>query len=358
MRLRHSHASTDKPGRLVAHHFGPDAAEVGGMASVLHSIQALGLGADAVYLHATWSAKGLKRTLPATIKAAFTIVRLPSTEVAHFHLSERGSFVREGGLLMLARARGLSTVVTLHGADFEAFVQGHPRISGAVLRAANVILCLSPAVVGLLPRLAPSSIVEYVSNPVDVDVDSPDVATTSEVVLFAGEIGRRKGADLLFEAWPRVRSAVPSASLIVVGPRTELPVPQHAGMDVLDALPSDEVRRLMHRARCVALPSRAEAMPMVLLEAMAAGRPFVATPVGGISALADGGLLVPVDDSEALANALISLLQDPALAARLGRHGRDNCERLRSSAVLDTRLRTVYSQALITRGIRSSSGEE
>ncbi len=74
---------------------------------------------------------------------------------------------------------------------------------------------------------------------------------------------------------------------------------------------------------CVAvLPSRAEAMPMFVLEAMAAGVPVVATGVGAVSSVLGGaGVVVPVDDAEAIATALVDLLGDAGKLAELGRTG-------------------------------------
>src|SRR4029453_8125800 len=73
------------------------------------------------------------------------------------------------------------------------------------------------------------------------------------------------------------------------------------------------------------LPSLMEGHPLAVLEAMAAGKPIVATTVGGLAeAMEDGvsGLLVPPGDADALAEAVVSLLRDPERAARLGREAR------------------------------------
>src|SRR5690606_13974896 len=82
----------------------------------------------------------------------------------------------------------------------------------------------------------------------------------------------------------------------------------------------ERVAALMRAARVVVLPSRSENFPLVVLEALAAGAPLVATRVGGIpEAVRDGreALLVPPDDPAALAGALARVLADPALRARL-----------------------------------------
>ncbi len=87
---------------------------------------------------------------------------------------------------------------------------------------------------------------------------------------------------------------------------------------------------------------------MTLTEAMSAGRPFVATAVGGIPALAagGGGTLVPVGDADALAQRLIEFLAEPAVARECGDEGRRFCAETRSVEVLDARLRELYSSIL------------
>jgi glycosyltransferase involved in cell wall biosynthesis len=85
--------------------------------------------------------------------------------------------------------------------------------------------------------------------------------------------------------------------------------------------PRDDMPDLMAACDVVVLPSRAEALPTALMEAAAAGRPVVATRVGGVpEVVEDGrtGLLVPAGDPHALARALASVLADPVRAAALG----------------------------------------
>src|SRR5207253_2530755 len=83
----------------------------------------------------------------------------------------------------------------------------------------------------------------------------------------------------------------------------------------------------------------AEGMPMVLAEAMGLALPFISTPVGGIPELArEGGVLVPVNDEVALADAIAELLADPQRARSLGEAGRRFAERTRSVEVIDARL--------------------
>jgi glycosyltransferase involved in cell wall biosynthesis len=88
---------------------------------------------------------------------------------------------------------------------------------------------------------------------------------------------------------------------------------------------SEDVAGELLRADALVLPSRTEGWPLTVVEAMLAGLPVVATPVGSVAeAVQDGrtGLLVPKDDPAALAAALRRLRDEPALRERLGAAGR------------------------------------
>jgi exopolysaccharide biosynthesis WecB/TagA/CpsF family protein len=337
---------SETDGNITVHHFGPYTGEVGGIASVIQTLADESIGADVAHVHPTWSATSRLRTLRWTIKAGFAITRLPRTALVHFHISEGGSFIREGGLVILSRLRRLPIVVTIHGADFDASASAHPRLIHHVLRAAGAITCLDRRQVPRLQDLASKPRVSYIPNPVAIRTDGPDVGTTEPVVLFAGEVGTRKGADVLSAAWPAVRSAVPGAKCLLIGPATSLELAPQDGLEVRPAVSSAEIADLILRSRCVVLPSRAEALPMVLLEAMASARPFVSTPVGGIPSLSDGGLLVPVGDPGALADALITLLSDPEAARKLGQAGQSYCDTAQSIRVVDARLRDLYDELI------------
>jgi glycosyltransferase involved in cell wall biosynthesis len=334
-------------------HFGPAPACVGGMGSVIRVFVEHRVGGDHVVGHPTWRPDSVMRTVGLTARAALKVARMPRGEVAHFHLSQGGSFLREGGLVMLARRRGLVTVVTIHGAKFAPFVRRRPRLVATVLRAADLVTCLDREAVDLVTKLAPGVPVELIPNPVQMDESAEGVDGTAEIVVFAGEIGYRKGADVLVRAWPSVAKRRPGARCIMVGPRTELSVPAIERLEVREEVGSTEMREILRAARVVALPSRAEGMPMTLTEAMGAGRPFVATPVGGVPELAKGGgMLVEVGDVDGLASRLTELLSDPALAVRIGEGGRRFCRETRSVSAIDRLLRGHYSLATDSAGSR------
>jgi exopolysaccharide biosynthesis WecB/TagA/CpsF family protein len=332
-------------GRAVRH-FGPDPAQVGGMSSVIRIVAEHKIGGETIEVQPTWSPRSMLHTLRLALVAALSILRMPRDGVAHLHLSERGSFIREGALVALARGRGLATVVTIHGAYFVPFARRRPAWVGRVLGRAHLVTCLDQDALDLVRKLAPTVRAEIVPNPVPMEASVTGADRSGEIVVFAGEIGYRKGADVLLRAWPLVAEECPEARCIMVGPINGFKVPETKGLEVRREVDPAGVRELLREARAVALPSRAEGMPMILTEAMSGGRPFVSTPIGGIPELArEGGMLVAVDDAAGLARCLTELLRDPELARHLGDRGRRFCAATRSVAVVDERLRTLYEFA-------------
>ena len=222
------------------------------MASVIQTLSGEHVGADATYVHSTWSAKSHLQTLWWTIgsasrdRAAAAIRGRPPPHV------RGGSFVREGGLAVVAGWRELPTVVTLHGADFDASASKHPWLVRRVLRASGAITCLDRRQVPRIEDLAPKHRVSHVPNPVAIRNDVPDASTTEPLVLFAGEIGTRKGADVLSEAWRTVKSALPDATCILIGPATSLELAPQDGLEVRSAAPAAEIADLVEQCRCVA----------------------------------------------------------------------------------------------------------
>jgi glycosyltransferase involved in cell wall biosynthesis len=325
-----------------AYHFGPSTSYVGGMASVIEMLVTRNLGADKTIAVSTWVPGSHLKSGLLAMRAAALVLRLPRSTAVHVHMSEGGSFLREAIIVAAAKCRRLPRVITIHGPDFADFSIRRPRLVGTVLRMASVITVLSEVDLAAVQRLAPNVHTEIVPNPMPLDMAADSVAETPEVVLFAGEVGLRKGADVLQRAWETVAPQRPHAKCIVVGPSTELRLPATERFEVHGPVKSDEVKLLIRGARVVALPSRGEALPMILTEAMAAGRPFVSTPTGGIASLAAGGLIVPVEDHQAVADALIDLLADPDHAQLLGSAGQRLCQERMSPEAIDARLRQLY----------------
>ncbi|RPF26386.1 glycosyltransferase family 4 protein [Georgenia muralis] len=251
-------------------------------------------------------------------------------------------------------------VVSSHG---ETFADDHDVFSRSRLLRTGLIRSLrSASAVTGCSRLVVDDLAErfgawggvVVPNGVDLDGpgpgprpgDAPRPAVDQLPTVFAvGRVERAKGFDLLLDAFARLQTP---ARLVIGGDGSELRALQVGvdarGLRSLVELPgrlnSDEVARQMTSAAVVVVPSRQEAFGIVVLEAWRAGTPLVATSLGGPGDLVEDGvdgLVVDPTDPAALANAIDSVLRDPALGRRLSGRGSE-----RVHAYTWTRTRELY----------------
>jgi glycosyltransferase involved in cell wall biosynthesis len=234
-----------------------------------------------------------------------------------------------------ARATGSPYVLTMHGTDAE-LARRVPALFRPVVRAARMVLCVSESLTETARRLGAREV-----RVVPVGVTVPDVTVEADEpphVLFVGRLSEEKGVLELVEA-------ARGLPLVVVGdgPLRER-VPGAIGF-----VPRAELPGYLDRAAVVVCPSRREGYGVVAREAMAHGRPVVATAVGGLAeAVLDGetGLLVPPGDVPALRAALERLLGDAELRTRLGAAGRDRARERYSRDVAATATLAAYEAAL------------
>ncbi|OBF49871.1 glycosyl transferase family 1 [Mycobacterium sp. 852002-53434_SCH5985345] len=328
---------------IAVTHVGPDIYSFGGTQSVIRVIRDNRIGADEIRVLSTWNGRHHAKNLWLTARAGAALARAPRGSVVHFHMSNGGAWLREGPLIRLARARGFRVVVTIHGSDFPQFSRSHPHFVGSTLTKADHLIVLSEEARAAAKRVAPGVPVSIVANPVVIDRDAPGAGSTPPVVLFAGTIGRRKGVDTLVSAWRLLLAEGVEGRCRIVGVVDDYTPPPTERLSVEPPVHPDRVRELLRSVRVVTLPSFAEAMPMILTEALAGGRPFVATPVGGTPEIAsDPGMLVPAGDASALAAAIGRYLRDPELAERDGRRGQEHIAATRSPRIIDAELRRIY----------------
>lgn len=152
-------------------------------------------------------------------------------------------------------------------------------------------------------------------------------------LLFVGRLAAQKGVPVLLAALVRARRVRPSLTLTLVGDGPDRAVIEAeaealglgGAVAFLGYQGQEEVARLLSESSALVLPSFAEGVPVVLMEAMAAGLPVVATQVAGIPELVENGvsgLLVPPGDEVELARAILDATEDAAMAKRMGAAGR------------------------------------
>lgn len=332
-------------------HVGPDPYSFGGTQSVIRVIRDNKIGADEIRVLSTWDGRHHAKNFMLTARAGVALARSPRGTVTHFHMSNGGAWLREGPLIRLAKARGFRVVITIHGSDFHEFAYARSRFVRGTLSHTDHVILLSEEARAAARWVAPGVRASVVANPTPIDRDAPPAGSTPPVVLFAGTIGRRKGVDTLVAAWRLLLDEGIEGHCRIVGLVDDYVPPPTERLTVEGPVHPDAVRDLIRSVRVVALPSFAEGMPMILTEALAGARPFVATPVGGTAAIApDPGMIVPVDDPAALAAAIGRYLRDPELAERDGLRGQAHVAATRSPEVIGAQLRRIYEGCAVETG--------
>jgi glycosyltransferase involved in cell wall biosynthesis len=234
----------------------------------------------------------------------------------------------------VAARTGRPFVVQVWGTDL-ALARYVPRLARRVFGEARLVIAASNALAADARRLGASE-VRVIPSGVDLPAEVGVEADPPEV-LYAGRLSAEKGVLELVEAARGLRLVVAGD-----GPLRER-VPAALGF-----VPHDELQGLYARAAVVVCPSRREGFGVACLEAMAHGRPVVATDVGGLRDLVvDGetGIVVPPRDPAALRAALQRLLGDGDLRRRLGAAGRERArERFSWEQATDLTL-AAYAEA-------------
>jgi glycosyltransferase involved in cell wall biosynthesis len=230
-------------------------------------------------------------------------------------------------------------VVRPHGADIlpGEFIRANSRLEKRLRRglaAATLIIAQSAFLRRELLALdVPEATIRPIPNGVHVADFQRPVSPPPfpfSYVLALGSLSHKKGFDVLLRAFALVAAADSSIHLIIAGSGKEQPayanfVRKHAMHDrvhFVGTVHGDAKIDLYQHCEFFVCPSRREPFATVNLEALAAGKPIVATAVGGnVEVVVEGenGFLVPPEDPQALAARMLILLEDPALRAMLGR---------------------------------------
>jgi glycosyltransferase involved in cell wall biosynthesis len=252
--------------------------------------------------------------------------------VVHAHGVRAGAFAA----LAIATLPGVrpALVITVHNAppDGRATRLVYGVLEGICARRADLVLCASADLLARMRGRRATAEQFDVPAPPASPPTAADVARARAdvgggdrpVVLAVGRLAPQKGLDVLIDAAVRWRARDPRPRTVIAGEGPLAAVlraqARQSGADVELLGARRDVPALLAVADVVVVPSRWEARALILQEAMRAGRPIVATSVGGTPELTgpDGAILVPAGDPGALAAAVTAVLDDTALAARLG----------------------------------------
>jgi len=279
--------------------------------------------------------------------------------IVHIHVASRGSTLRKVILAEMVARAGRPLVLHAHGSEFDLF---HRKLPAAVrrnvnrtLQRANVFITLSTQWRDFYVEeceISPSQIV-VLPNPVRVPGEVPDRAGRDTVqFLHLGRLGERKGSYDLVNAFAGLPEGLRNrARLVLAGDGDvegvrKLAEPLGSQVEVHSWINTTERDRLLAESDVFALPSRAEGVPMALLEAMANGLPSITSPVGGIPDVFRNGLdgvLVTPGDVEQIRAAMARLIADDTAREAAGRAARERA-RAFDVHVYARRLADIYQR--------------
>jgi len=295
----------------------------------------------ASYFAALWLAlrtappglRGMVFQLIYFAEAAVLAARLKRRGITHLHnhIAKASCTVA-----MLASAiGGVPFSFTLHGPDI-FFEPKHWRLDAKIARA-RFVACISHfcrAQAMVFSRQQDVEKLKIIHCGIDPARYENTTAITAQNILFVGRLAAVKGAPLLLNAMATVAKTHGQARLILIGDGPGRPALEALAkkLGIADRVTFQgyqsqaEVSAALGQSSVFVLPSFAEGVPVVLMEAMAAKRAVLATRIAGIPELIEhgkSGILLAPGDQAALTAALIELLNNPELCTKLGAAGHD-----------------------------------
>ncbi|MGH6824194.1 glycosyltransferase [Methyloceanibacter sp.] len=266
------------------------------------------------------------------------------------------SFLTQTNILTVLATRGLATHTAISERNDPRLQRHRPRVEfmrRVVYPWADVVTANSKGALDALQAFVPKEKLAFLPNPLAQPPSSETFAFTAPTVITVGRLVEQKGIDVLLAAWAKVAASLPDWRLALVGdgPLADELKEQarkrgiEGSVDwvghVSDPFP------LLRGAKLFVMTSRFEGTPNALLEAMACGLPAVvsdASPgpcelIGTDESRA--GLIVPVEDASATADAILRLARDETLHRRLGLAARERARAHDADRAIDVWLRLL-----------------
>lgn len=286
------------------------------------------------------------RTAPKGIKGrAYNLIYFTEAVVLAHHLRKNGvqhlhNHIAKSSCTVAMLASELSGIpysFTLHGPDI-FFAPDHWRLDEKIARARFVAciseFCRSQAM--FFSAQDQWGKLKIIHCGVEPERYAPGERDGTRL-MFVGRLAAVKGVPVLLEALAEARLTRPDLTLTLVGdgPDRAALEAQSRALDLAGAVTfagyrsQSDVADLLARHDALILPSFAEGVPVVQMEAMAARMPVIATAVGGVSELVEDGIngyLVAPGDGAALRAAILRVMKDSALRQRMGGAGRAKVE--------------------------------
>ncbi len=277
------------------------------------------------------------RIVAGSIEAAWTIIRFTwavattAPDVVHVNTAGQLGLFRDVLLLRIGRLFGVPGVAHLRFGRVPSLA-AHPTWEwtwlSRLFKEAHTVVAIDSETASTVSELFPNVRMKHIPNCVSMEPQTSGSTERriSKMVLFVGWLVPSKGIEELLQAWSAVRQ--PGWRLRLVGPysssyREELNDKRliTEGVEIIGEMGHSAVISELRACSVFVLPSHTEGSPNVVLEAMAAGAPIIASTVGGIpQMLKDGcGIMIPPGDLDELISSLSLLMSDAQAAEAMGK---------------------------------------
>lgn len=283
-------------------------------------------------------------------------------EIVH---AESHLFLTSIQAVSAANTMAIPSIVTVHGVfanrGFSAnlFQKAYIQTLGrGIFKKADLVVCLTSSDSAEVSSFGvPTQKIRIVPNGVDIEFFAPSIDKDNFLIVWVGRFVSEKGIEYLLRAAKLVLATNKNARFLLVGYGPRKASLQKLAIDL--RLPSDrlvfapkmnrkEIAGILSKCGVFVFPSVKEGMPVALLEAMASGSAIVASDIPGVKDLVQdsyNGLLVQPKDFSAIANAIITLLNDTTLRRRLSCNARSSVMSKYSKEKMLNSLDAVYEEA-------------
>lgn len=323
---------------------GPERSLRGGIVTVVDGYFDAGLGKRCASLSYQGTGVGdnlFEKCLAFSRSLAAYRRNVANYDIVHIHISAKGSFKRKTIMANIAKQAGKKVILHEHSGefarDFEAGDDTYRKKVRNTFNAADCVIVLSEEWCSYFADnvMIDTGKLTVLHNGVIIPTDmcSP---CANQNVLFLGRLDKRKSPDILLRASAAALNAAPEMRIVFGGDGN---LDQYRALsrdlgiddrcDFLGWVSGEDKERLFKEAGIYCLPSKNEAMPMSVMEAMSYGVPVITTNVGGVPQLIENGvdgILIDVDDVEGLSDSLLELASFPERRAELGLAGRMRIE--------------------------------
>ena len=284
-------------------------------------------------------------------------------DIVHIHTPAYNSFYKHILFLKITRERNIPAALHIHAGKFKEFYdnlkKSKQRDVCRKLADANLLIVLSNYWKEFFTDLYSAEKIRVVENGILVDIFCPledKKQSAGNKFLYVGRVLQQKGMDELLEACHQVFKIHPDAHLTIAGGEDVAKYSSKAekmgiskNVTFTGEIVGKTLIELYQKSDIFVLPSHAEGMPLVLLEAMSTGLACIATDVGAIPEVLkpSGGSIIPPKDVDALRDAMLHLVGKPDIQKEMGEENREIINRYFSFSNVAENMKGIYDEMII-----------